>query len=136
MEFEKMVAYLTQEWLDQGKETINNNEEFRRIAQGMNLTIIHVITGVPTQGRIYFWSTFRDGECTEVQLGEKDPVDFTLTASFSIWKQIHEGKLDMVQAVLEKKLVVEGKPVKGIRILKLVPLMNEIISGLDTNFDI
>jgi len=131
-----MADYLSQEWLDLGKAAINENVEFRRVAEGMNLTIIHVITDVPDRGTLYFWSTFRDGECVDVQLGEKIEVDFTLSAPFSIWKQIHEGKLDIVQAVLEKKLAVEGKPVKGIKILKLVPLMNEIIAGLDTNFGI
>lgn len=83
---------------------------------------------------MYFWSTFRDGECVEVSLGKKSDVNFTLTAPFSIWKQIHEGALDIVQAVLEQNLKVEGKPVKGLKILKLAPLMNKIIAELDTDF--
>ena len=136
MEFEKMVVYLTQEWLDRGKVAVNSNAEFRKIAQGMNLTIIHVIIGVPTQGTVYFWSTFKDGECVEVRLGKKDTVDFTLTAPYSIWKLIHQGSLEIVQAILEKKLTVEGKPVKGIKILKMAPLMNQIIAGIETNFNI
>ena len=136
MAFKKKVDYLTQEWLDRGKAAVNGHTEFRKIAQGMNLTIIHVITEVPTQGTVYFWSTFRDGECVEVQLGKKDTADFTLTAPYSIWKQIHQGNLEIVQAILEKKLTVEGKPVKGIKILKMAPLMNQIIAGIETNFNI
>jgi hypothetical protein len=132
----KRANYLTQEWLDRGKAAVNGNAKFRQIAQGMNLTIIHVITEVPTQGTVYFWSTFEDGECVEVQLGKKDTVDFTLTAPYGIWKQIHQGSLEIVQAILEKKLTVEGKPVKGIKILKMAPLMNQIIAGIETNFNI
>jgi hypothetical protein len=135
-EIGNLVDYLSQEWLELGKQAINENAEFRKFAEGMNLTIIHVITNIPNRDTIYFWSTFRDGECVEVDLGEKAEGDFTLIAPFSIWKQIHEGSLDLIQAVLEKKLAVEGKPVKGVRVLKLVPLMNQIISGLETNFDI
>jgi len=130
------VDYLSQDWLDLGKAAINENAEFRKYAGGMNLTIIHVITDVPDRDTVYFWSIFKNRECVEAQLGEKLEVDFILSAPFCIWKQIHEGKLDIVQAVLEKKLEVKGKPVKGIKILKLAPLMNQIISGLDTNFNI
>jgi len=136
MAFKKRVNYLTQEWLDRGKAAVNSHAEFRKIAQDMNLTIYHVITEVPIQGTVYFWSAFKEGECVEVQLGKKDTVDFTLTAPYSIWKQIHQGNLEIVQAILEKKLTVEGKPVKGIKILKMAPLMNQIIAGIETNFNI
>jgi len=50
---------------------VNKNEEFRELAKNMNLTIYHIITDVPNKGTIYFWSTFKEGECIEVTLGEK-----------------------------------------------------------------
>ena len=128
--------YLSKEWLEAGRLAVNNSMEFSELAKDMNLTIYHVITEGPNKNIIYFWSTFRDGKCVEVELGEKAEVDFTLTAPFEIWKQIHQGKLEIIQAVLEKNLKVEGKPVKGIKILKLAPLMNNIIAGLETDFSI
>lgn len=131
-----MAKYLSQEWLEVGKRAVNGNEDFRKIAKGMNLTIYHVIEEVPNRGIIYFWSTFRDGECIEVNLEKKEEVDFTLTAPFTIWKQIHEGKLEITLAILEHMLQVEGKPVKGIKIFKLAPLMNKIIAGIETDFNI
>ncbi len=131
-----MVKYLTQEWLNLGKVAVNSNAEFRKVAKGMDLTIYHVITEVPNRGTVDFWSTFRDGECVEVKLGKKSEVNFTLTAPFSIWKQIHAGSIEILQVILENKLRVEGKPVKGIKILKLAPLMNQIIAGINTDFNI
>jgi len=132
----KLVKYLSQEWLDLGKKAVNENEEFRKLAKGMNLTINHVITDVPQRGTVCFWSTFGDGECIEVKIGKKSDANFTLIGSFDVWKQIHSGSTELVQMVLEKKLQVEGKPIKGIKILKMAPLMNEIIAAIDTDFDI
>ena len=129
-----MVKYLSEEWLEIGRTAVNNNEKFREIAKGMNLVIYHIITDVPKAGTIYFWSTFKDGECVEVKLGEKSEVHFTLSGTFTAWKAIHDGTLDIVQAVLEQKIKVEGKPVKGIKILKMAPLMNKIIAGIGTDF--
>ncbi len=131
-----MVKYLSQDWLELGRIAVNSNEEFRRLAKNLNLTIYHIITDVPNKGTIHFWSTFKGGQCVEVSLGEKSDNDFTLTASFNIWKKIHNGSLEIVQAVLEKSLRVEGKPVKGIKILKLAPLMNNIIATIETDFTI
>ncbi len=130
-----MVKYLTQEWLDLGKFAVNNNEKFREIAKGLNLVIYHIITQVPPKNEtIDFWSTFKDGECVEVKLGEKVDVNFTLTAPYSIWKQIHDGTVEILQMILEKKLMVEGKLIKGIKIMKLAPLMNKVIASIDTEF--
>ena len=131
-----MAKYLSQDWLDLGRIAVNNNEEFRKLGKNLNLTIYHVISDVPNKGTVYFWSTFKDGKCVEVQLGEKSVGDFTLTASYDIWKQLHDGSLEIVQAILEKSLHVEGKPVKGIKILKLAPLMNKIIATIETDFKI
>jgi hypothetical protein len=131
-----MAKYLSREWLELGKQAVNRNVDFRKIAKDMNLTIYHVIEGVPERGTIYFWSTFKEGECIEVKLGRKEAADFTLTAPFTIWKSIHAGRLEITQAVLEKMLRVEGKPIKGIKILKLAPLMNKIIAGIETDFNI
>ena len=113
-----MVKYLSQDWLDLGRIALNSNEDFRKLAKNLNLTIYHIISDVPNKGTVYFWSTFKDGKCLEVQLGEKSEVDFTLTAPYDIWKQIHDGSLEIVQAILEKKLRVEVNPVKGIKIIK------------------
>ncbi|MHA1130226.1 MAG: hypothetical protein ACTSQI_15245 [Candidatus Helarchaeota archaeon] len=131
-----MVKYLSQEWLDLGRIALNANGEFRRIARDMNLTIYHVITEIPNRGRVYFWSTFHNGECTEVKLGEKMDVNVILTAPYRIWKQVHDGSIDIVQVILEKKMALEGKLMKGIKILKLAPLVNKIIAEIDTDFNI
>ena len=131
-----MTKYLSQAWLELGRAAVNRNEEFRKLAKNLNLTIYHVILDVPNKGNVYFWSTFKEGVCVEVRLGKKSEVDFTLTGPYEIWKQIHDGSLEIIQAILEETLKVEGKPVKGIKIMKLAPLMNKIIATIETDFSL
>jgi hypothetical protein len=133
---DELSQYLSKEWLELGRKAINAHEDFRRIARGMTLIISHRIRGVPGRGEVYFWSRFQDGECSEVQIGEHPDPQFLLSGGFAVWEQVHRGKLEILQAILEKKIQVEGKPVKGIRILRLAPLMNEIISQIETDFDL
>ncbi|MHA1263726.1 MAG: hypothetical protein ACTSRS_00670 [Candidatus Helarchaeota archaeon] len=129
-----MSQYLSEAWLELGRKAINANTEFQRIAKGMNLIISHKIIEVPTKGVVWFWSRFEDGKCVEVKLGEHKNPHFILSGTYSIWRQIHEGKLDLLLAVLEKKLQIIGKPLKGIKILKLVPVMSKTIAAIETDY--
>jgi putative sterol carrier protein len=129
-----MAKYLSLEWLELGRAAVNANAEFREVAKGMSLTISHVITEVPNKGTVYFWSTFRDGECVKVALGSRSDANFTLTAPYAVWRQVHDGSIEIVQVILEQKMQVEGHPVKGIKILKLAPLMNQLIAEVETEF--
>lgn len=129
-----MSEYLSQEWLELGRKAINASTKFRKIAKGMSLVISHRIVKGLNKKELAFWSTFKDGECVEVKLGEHPAPNFILTGFYDTWIKIHKGDLDIVQAILEKAILVEGKPVKGIKILKLAPLMNKLIASIETTF--
>ena len=80
----------------------------------------------PFHGQIKEWAILSDPEEREAA--------FTLTADYSVWKKICRGELDMMKAVMLRKLKVKGRLSQLMKQTKPARTLVRVMAGLSTTF--
>lgn len=110
-----MVAkYLTQEWLDQGRELAKDQPE----RAGASAKVQYMVSGGPDGDIEYYW-VLEDGKLLESQLGKIADADFTMTMSYDDSVAMSKGDLDANAAFMQGKVKVTGNMGK---LMQLLPL--------------
>jgi putative sterol carrier protein len=109
-----VAKYLTQEWLDQGRELAKDQPE----RAGSSAKMQYVVTGGPDGEIKYYW-VLENGKLLESQLGEIADPDFTMTSSWDDSVAIAKGELDANAAFMQGKTKVAGNTGK---LMQLLPL--------------
>ena len=134
-----MALFGSQEWLDEFCQALNSDPEYQEAAQGYEGDMICVCLpeeGVcgellaqyynPYHGRIKEWAVLSDPEEREAA--------FVLTADYSVWKKICQGQLDMMKAVMTRKLKVKGRMSQLMKQTKAARALIKVMAGLSTTF--
>ena len=100
-------------WLKEFEVVLNSDEQYARIAKNWEGDIMFVIE--PDKGSqdepMYYYMDLWHGQCrsaTIVEKGEEKKPAFILKASRSEFIRVLNGTLDPMQAMLTRKLRVEG----------------------------
>jgi hypothetical protein len=109
-----MSKYLTQEWLDEGRELAKSQPE----RPGASATMQYVVSGGPDGEIRYYW-VLKDGKLLESHLGKIDDPDLTLTLSYEDSVLIQSGELDPNAAFMQGRLKASGNMGK---LMQLMPL--------------
>jgi putative sterol carrier protein len=109
-----VAKYLTQEWLDQGRELAKDQPE----RAGASAKMQYVVSGGPEGDIKYYW-VLEDGKLLESQLGEIAEPDFTMTSTYDDSVAIAKGTLDANAAFMQGKMKVAGNTGK---LMALLPL--------------
>lgn len=129
-----MPKYLSKEWLELGRNAINGNEEFVKVAKGFSASFLHTVSKTPAGGTLYYWSKFENGKCAGVGLGKIDNADFGFEAAYDAWVKIHKGEIGIIRAVLTRKLKMKGSLLKAVKYRKMAGLMSRVIAGVETEY--
>ena len=109
-----MAKYLTQEWLDAGKELAQEFPE----RPGATARMQYVVTGAP-DGDIKYYQVIDNGKMLESKLGEDPDAEFTLTLSYDDSVKVQKGELDANAAFMQGRMKVTGNMGK---LMSLMPL--------------
>ena len=109
-----MEQYLTQEWLDQGRELAKEQPE----RAGASAKMQYVVTGGPDGPIKYYW-VLEDGKLLESQLGVIADADFTMTLTYEDSAAVARGELDANAAFMQGRMKVAGNMGK---LMQLLPL--------------
>jgi putative sterol carrier protein len=105
-----MIPFPSDQWAQHFKDALNANPNYHTKAadwEGDFLFIIAPDTAYPHQLTLYLdlWH----GTCRAAQFTTDHPqTAYTLTGSYSIWKQIIQGTLDPLRAIVRGYLSVQG----------------------------
>lgn len=108
-----MATFPTVEWTTAVMERLNNDEDYARIAQKWEDDLKFIVepgSTLPAQVSLYFdlWH----GKCRNVLLipdtNTLISASFILKGPYENFKRILEGKLDPMQALLTRKVIVQG----------------------------
>ena len=109
-----MAKYLTQEWLDDGRELAKEFPE----RPGATARMQYHVTGGPDGDVKYYW-VVEDGKLLESTLGEDPDAEFTLTLTYEDSVKIQKGELGANAAFMQGRMKVGGNMGK---LMSLLPL--------------
>jgi putative sterol carrier protein len=109
-----MAKYLTQEWLDIGRELAQEFPE----RPGATARMQYVTTGAP-EGDVAYFQVLENGKILESTLGEDPSADFTITSTYEDSVKIQKGELDANAAFMQGRMKVTGNMGK---LMSLMPL--------------
>jgi alkyl sulfatase BDS1-like metallo-beta-lactamase superfamily hydrolase len=111
-----MTKWLTQEWLDEGRELAESQPE----RPGATARMQYVVTGGPEGDIKYYW-ILENGKLLESKLGELPDAEVTLTQSYDDAMRIQKGELDANAAFMQGRVKVTGNMAK---LMSLLPITN------------
>jgi putative sterol carrier protein len=105
-------VFLTQTWMDTLLQKLNHDARYAQIASKWEGDMAFLIepTGDLTQP-LYFYLNLWHGTCREAKIVpslEGMSAEFTLSATYEDINKILTGKLDPMQALMTRKLRVQG----------------------------
>jgi len=109
-----MSKYLSQEWLDEGKELAQEFPE----RPGATARMQYVVTGGP-EGDVKYYQVIDNGKMIESKLGEDADAEFTLTLTYDDSVKVQKGELDANAAFMQGRMKVTGNMGK---LMSLMPL--------------
>ena len=110
-----MPNFATPEWLAAYRDAINSSPEIAEATKDwVDRDIAIVVEAEPDKSVPLDLAALFEvahGECREakiVSVDEANRATFTITAPYSLWKQVVMGKLDPIRGMLQGKLKVRG----------------------------
>lgn len=111
-----MAKFLSQEWLDKGRELAESQPE----RPGASARMQYVVTGGPDGDVKYYW-VLENGKLLEAKVGDMDDPEVTLTQTYDDALKIQKGELDANAAFMQGRIKVTGNMAK---LMSLLPLTN------------
>ncbi|MAT57479.1 MAG: hypothetical protein CMF23_05855 [Ignavibacteriae bacterium] len=114
------------EWAHLYKEKINSNNEFKNLAVSWSDSLI--LETNEEKEKVGVLLVLKNGECTLAKIADQNDYDSTtyvINAKIDVWRNLLEGKVDPVMAIMQKKLIL----VKGslTNLLKYVNAAKELL---------
>ncbi len=106
------LLFPSQAWMEADQKQLNTDADYARIAHGWegDLSIIMTPSGALKESTVLYWDLWH-GACREARIladGENLSPAFVLTANFDVISRLLNGTLDPVQALMTRKLHVNG----------------------------
>jgi putative sterol carrier protein len=129
------------EWLDALKNKLNIDEKYAQTAKKWEGEIVFYIEpGGPIKDTMIFYTDLWHGECrdafiveTENQLKELAPA-YILSAPYQSFVRVLKGQLDPMQAMITRKLQVQGSMGYMMRTVPTVLEFVRCAKEIDTQF--
>ena len=137
------MSYLfpSTEWLQALKEKLNSDEKYAQTAKNWEGEIVFlIIPGGPIKEPMIFFTDLWHGKCRdafivedEAQLKELSPA-YVLTTSYQNFIRVLKGQLDPMQAMITRKLKVQGSMGYMMRNVPTVLEFVRCAKEIDTEF--
>jgi putative sterol carrier protein len=111
-----MPPYLSQEWLDAGRELA---QEFPERA-GATARLQYQVTGSP-EGDVHYYWVVENGKLQESTLGDDPDAEITLSMSYEDAVKMQKGELDANAAFMQGRVKVVPGSNMG-KLMSLLPL--------------
>jgi putative sterol carrier protein len=126
------MKIFSEEWANQLKEKINNNQEFKNSAEEWDSTLVFKMTTINLSQSVRL--EFFQGVCQKANLATEsdfDKAEYIIESDEDSWKKIFSQNLAPMQALLTKKMLIT----KG-STSELLPYVNALKEILNCAKDI
>jgi hypothetical protein len=137
-----MATFPSKEWCEEAVRLVNTDPERSLAARGWQgdigvivdaepgrLARAFVVHVVPRDSLIESWRVLEDPD----DLDELEPA-YLARAPYGVWKQLLQGSLDPVEAVLRRSISVKGDLQQIIERLRFKGVVDRVLTGLKTEY--
>ena len=116
------IMFPTQEWLDALMIEINQSKPYREAASTWEGDFFFVVE--PEGGfkeKVILYMDLLHGECLSaslIRVGDNRTPEFTISAPISKWRKVIEKKLDPIQGLVTRQLILKGNLMKIMKVPK------------------
>lgn len=106
-----MSKFLSDKWLEECFEALEENEDFRKKVRGQKGRFVLCFEGKSEEESKFVFFSIRDGRCDEASyISNRNEVDFDyrISASIEFWKSMIKGEVDALEVFLKRKIKIEG----------------------------
>ncbi len=132
------LRFPSDEWIKELSAQLNASEAYARSAKDWEGDFIFVVEpDAAYDDTAYLYLGLYHGKSPDAGLlsGPDDrEVEFVLSAPFSVWRQVIEGKLDAIQGMMTRKLKVRGNMMKIMRYPKAAKEIVSCCALIPTDF--
>ena len=125
------VKFLSEEWAEQVKQTLQSNEQLKSSAGSMTARIQQVVT--KPDGEVRYWFKLENGD-VDLGTGDIDNPDATITQDYDTAAALAKGELTGTAAYMSGKLRVSGDLMKLMQLQGLVNTIPEATKSIDVEF--
>ncbi|ATB33243.1 SCP2 sterol-binding domain-containing protein [Melittangium boletus] len=137
-----MATFPSKEWCEEAVRLVNEDPERSLAARGWRGDIGVIVDAEPGRLSRPFVVHVVTRDClieTPRLLEEPDDLDelepaYLARAPYSVWKQLLQGSLDPVEAVLRRRIAVKGDLQQLIERLRFKGLADRVLAGLKTEY--
>ncbi|MEW6476931.1 MAG: SCP2 sterol-binding domain-containing protein [Actinomycetota bacterium] len=128
-----MSKYLSEAWGAEMEAALNNDAEFTKATQGIELVLQQVINDAPGGDAIEYWLEFNNGK-VGYHPGRADKPDATLTQTYETAAALNRGELNSQVALVQGKLKITGNIGKLLKAQGALQTMVPVLQSLDTEY--
>jgi putative sterol carrier protein len=133
-----MVFFATEEWVKEVIEKINNNERFRKKAEDWEGDFLLTIKADHNiEKDLYVWLDISNGYVVDggtINSPEDVQTDYTFEGSYENWKDLIEGKIELIKSTMAGKFRVMGDIAKIINSYSMIKRLLKVIQLVETEF--
>lgn len=135
-----LVKFGVPEWIEQFVVTLNENEAYAEAAEtweGDFLFIVYPSEEGGNDEEIVMWMDLWHGKCRDhAMLPNRDAKDtaFIYEGEYANWKEIIEGRLDPIKALLTRKMKLTGDRAKVMRATRAAKELVRTAQMIKTEF--
>src|SRR5512138_1071077 len=133
------VKFPSEEWIKELEARLNTSASYAQAAANWEGDNVYVILPDDNYaGTSYFYINLQHGKASgarQLQSLDEKKALFTMTAPFSTWRKVIEGRLDPLQAMFSGKIKVVGSMAAIQRTPKATYELTRITGQIDTDFE-
>ncbi|HVL81402.1 MAG TPA: SCP2 sterol-binding domain-containing protein [Actinomycetota bacterium] len=129
-----MAKFLSEEWGDQVRDALNDDETARNAAKGVQLTMQQVVNNVPGEGEIRYWTKIDDGSF-EGGRGENPEADVTIIQEYETAAAMNRGELNAQAAFMQGKIKVQGNMGKLLQHQGTLQALSQALGQVPAEYD-
>ena len=135
-----MASFPSDEWLKLYRDLINGSQEYREASQDWEGDIAFVMEAEPDRGvpdDLVAWLDLWHGECRGARMitaDEGERAAYGIRAPYSRWREVLEGRLEPVKAMVQGKLKLRGDLAEIVRHVRAAKELVNLTTRVPTDF--